>query len=218
MVKSAPAAAAARHRAALAALSLGRPSTGKSTKVLKADVRQLQRYLGKSCPHFGKKGVVQFFAPGNAKGTEISSAPPRFNKYAGWAEWENAIFLWVNAVGGSFENTFRNGGSQVSWYVGGQKPSEKSPIVKRLLSKARGETEQKKTKIILFVRPRATEPYVVCGPCAYVAHNARKKGFEFTWKLQEFESLKNCADFHQLMNVAKRGGSSSTASAAAKWA
>ena len=23
-----------------------------------------------------------------------------------------------------------------------------------------------------------------------VAHNARKKGFEFTWKLQEFESLK----------------------------
>ncbi|OLP86367.1 Pentatricopeptide repeat-containing protein, chloroplastic [Symbiodinium microadriaticum] len=212
MVKTAP--AAARRRAALAALTLGRPSTGKSTKVLKADVRQLQRYLGRSCPHFGKKGVVQFFAPGNAKGTEISSAPPRFNKYAGWAEWENAIFLWVNAVGGSFENTFRNGGSQVSWYVGGQKPSEKSPIVKRLLSKARGEAEQKKTKIILFVRPRATEPYVVCGPCAYVAHNARKKGFEFTWKLQEFASLKNCADFNQLMDVAKRGGSS----AAAKWA
>mmetsp|Transcript_19734 Transcript_19734/g.37113 ORF Transcript_19734/g.37113 Transcript_19734/m.37113 type:complete len:216 (+) Transcript_19734:44-691(+) len=215
MVKVAP---AARKRAALAALTLQRPASGRSTKVLKADVKQLQRYLGKSCPHFGKKGVVQFFAPCTSRGEEGSSAPPRFNKYAGWAEWENAIFLWVNAVGGNFDNSFVNGGSQVSWYVGGQRPTERSPIVKRLLATARGEAGQKNTKVILFVRPRATDPYVVCGPCAYVAHNARKKGFEFTWKLREFAALKKCRDFNRLMCITQRQGSSSASSAAEKWA
>ena len=36
-------------------------------------------------PQKNKSGKPSLNALG---GTEISSAPPRFNKYAGWAEWE----------------------------------------------------------------------------------------------------------------------------------
>ena len=31
-------------------------------------------------------------------------------------------------------------------------------------------------QVILFIRPRSTDPYINCGPCSYVAHNARTPG------------------------------------------
>ena len=31
-------------------------------------------------------------------------------------------------------------------------------------------------QVILFIRPSATDPYIVCGPCSYVAHNAQFLG------------------------------------------
>lgn len=45
----------------------------------------MKRYRGKPCPHFGKRGVVEFFAQ-----QANDEAPPRFNKYAGFVEWQNA--------------------------------------------------------------------------------------------------------------------------------
>ena len=86
-------------------------------------------------------------------------------------------------MGGSFENTFTKGGRQVTWYVGGVRPTEKSPIVRRLLE------NDAKTHVVLFVRKKATEPYVHCGELGYVAHNPKKKGFQFTWALKDFEIL-----------------------------
>merc|ERR1719389_1463990 len=121
----------------------------------------LRRHLGKKCPHFGKKGVVQLSAGPKA------AASPRFNKYAGWAEWRNAVLLWVNALGGSFVNNFTMGGRRVTWYVGGANPTDSSPIVKRLLAARKDNTQ-----VILFVRRSATEPYVMCGRVGYVRHDA----------------------------------------------
>eukprot|EP00931_Biecheleriopsis_adriatica_P105306 TRINITY_DN79868_c0_g1_i1.p1 TRINITY_DN79868_c0_g1~~TRINITY_DN79868_c0_g1_i1.p1 ORF type:complete len:253 (-),score=49.46 TRINITY_DN79868_c0_g1_i1:29-751(-) len=209
-------------RKALASLVLQRPATGPSTKAVSADLTQLKRYLGRACPHFGKRGVIQLFAPQPSTGarsagrSELPAGPPRFNKYAGWAEWKNAIFLWVNAVGGNFTNAFVRGGQEVSWYVGGQKPTEQSPIVKRLLAFSRQEAAEKNTKVIMFVRPRESEPYIVCGACTYVGHNDKKKGFEFKWQLRDFGALQKCSDFNRLMAVAKPSGRS--AATAAKWA
>lgn len=194
----------------LAEMMLQRPATGKSTKTLKADINALRRFRGKACPHFGKRGVVEFFAQ-QSQGDGEASAPPRFNKYAGWVEWQNAIFLWVNAVGGSFDNAFANGGQQINWYVGGVNPTERSPVVRRLLAL------QRDTQVILFIRPRSTDPYINCGPCSYVAHNARKKGFEFTWSLKEFSSLKKSEAFQGIM-AATKAGAKKHARQAAKWA
>ncbi|CAK9040512.1 unnamed protein product [Durusdinium trenchii] len=168
------------------------------------DSRRLQEVLlqrpatGKACPHFGKRGVVEFFAERGGDAPSGAArpatwAPPRFNKYAGWVEWRNAIFLWVNAMGGSFDNAFAKGGQHISWYVGGANPTERSPIVQRLLSLKRD------TQVILFIRPRATDPYINCGPCNYVAHNPRKKGFEFTWSLKDFNSLQKSEAFKEIM-------------------
>eukprot|EP00434_Breviolum_minutum_P027764 symbB.v1.2.024559.t1/scaffold2334.1/size145401/1 len=178
----------------LAQILLQRPATGSSTKMLKADLSALRRFRGKACPHFGKRGVVEFFA----QQSDGETAPPRFNKYAGWVEWKNAIFLWVNAVGGSFENAFANGGQKICWYVGGTNPTERSPVVRRLLSLKRD------TQVILFIRPSGTDPYIVCGPCSYVAHNAQKKGFEFTWSLNNFASLKKCEAFQEIIAATQR--------------
>ena len=190
----------------LAQILLQRPATGSSTKMLKADLSALRRFRGKACPHFGKRGVVEFFA----QQSDGETAPPRFNKYAGWVEWKNAIFLWVNAVGGSFENAFANGGQKICWYVGGTNPTERSPVVRRLLSLKRD------TQVILFIRPSGTDPYIVCGPCSYVAHNAQKKGFEFTWSLNNFASLKKCEAFQEIIAATQRP--TKRARTAAKWA
>eukprot|EP00929_Paragymnodinium_shiwhaense_P007853 TRINITY_DN111768_c0_g1_i1.p1 TRINITY_DN111768_c0_g1~~TRINITY_DN111768_c0_g1_i1.p1 ORF type:complete len:242 (-),score=35.34 TRINITY_DN111768_c0_g1_i1:210-935(-) len=214
----------------LASLSLNRPATGPSTKAVEANLSILQKHLGHHCPHFGKKGVVQLAAPvtsaaSSSRSTSASAAAgglPRFNKYAGWVEWRNAIFVWMNASGGSFTNTFRRGGSQVNWYVGGANPTEKSPIVKRLLSIAnRDDAKESKTRIMLFCRRLATEPYVYCGNVKYLRHDAKKKGFEFTWQLRDVEKLKAQPGFKRILTcsaIGKKGSAEANAAAAAKWA
>jgi len=188
----------------LAELTLQRPSSGVSTKTLRADLARLRRHLGKPCPHFGKKGVVQLATPAK------SENPPRFNKYAGYVEWQNAVFLWVNAAGGKFTNTFRRGGREVDWYVGGANPTEASPIVRRLL----GQGQTKTPLVCLFMRGQPTEPYVYCGACNYVAHNQCKKGFEFTWSLRDFDAVAKKPEFSSLMRPV---ASTSTVRTSSRW-
>mmetsp|Transcript_47398 Transcript_47398/g.126877 ORF Transcript_47398/g.126877 Transcript_47398/m.126877 type:complete len:230 (-) Transcript_47398:78-767(-) len=205
-------------RRALAELVLQRPSSGTSTKALKADLALLKKHLGIPCPHFGKKGVVQLAAPSSEAG-----APPKFNKYAGWVEWENAIFLWVNATGGSFDNTFKLDGRQVNWYVGGTNPTDKSPIIKRLLALSDGAAPSAAAQVCLFVRSLATEPYIYCGNCGYLGHDAKKKGFEFTWRLRDFPKLTKAGAFQQLLqsqrpSKATAVRSKAAATAATRWA
>lgn len=214
-------------RKALAAFVLQRPSAGASTKTLCADLKRLRSYLGKPVPFFGKRGVLQLAAPvgktgegaeeEGSSGAAAAAAPPRFNKYAGWAEWQNAIFLWVNASGGSFANAFTRGGRQVNWFVGGAHPTERSPIVQRLLSASRREKAERRTRVLLFVRRRATEPYINCGACGYVAHNAKKKGFEFSWELRDFGALCASPSFQALLNADKSTAPAGRA-AAMRWA
>lgn len=214
---------------ALAALVLRRPAKGASTKTLDANLAGLRPHLGRKCPHFGKRGVVQLGAPPSssaprkAKGSIEADAPPKFNKYAGWVEWKNAIFLWVNAFGGNFVNSFSGNGRQVTWYVGGAKPTESSPIVGRLLRASRGQAPEAKTKVLLFVRELATEPYLYCGGVSYVSHNPSKKGFEFTFRLQDHTGLQKIEGFRSLLDAAKQDGQASSKSApvrraAARWA
>lgn len=209
---------------AIADLVLRRPSQGPSTKTLHAGLDQLRPHLGRPCPHFGKRGVVQLasVAPTTKKGAKQEAlGPPRFNKYAGWVEWQNAIFLWVNAAGGNFTNTFTNGGKQVTWYVGGANPTEKSPIVGRLLSISKN-VDRAKTQVLLFCRERGTEPYVYCGSLGYVAHDATKKGFEFTWRLKEHARLSKTDGFQTLLDAAANdascGAKKSVRRTVARWA
>eukprot|EP00747_Dinoflagellata_sp_TGD_P186110 gnl/TRDRNA2_/TRDRNA2_42981_c0_seq1.p1 gnl/TRDRNA2_/TRDRNA2_42981_c0~~gnl/TRDRNA2_/TRDRNA2_42981_c0_seq1.p1 ORF type:complete len:262 (+),score=48.44 gnl/TRDRNA2_/TRDRNA2_42981_c0_seq1:75-788(+) len=206
-------------RKALAQFVLQRPAAGESTKVLQADLERLRPHLGRHCPHFGKKGVVQLAAPSKKASKVGSSAtgPPRFNKYAGWVEWKNVIFLWVNAVGGSFTNSFTRAGRQVNWYVGGANPTEKSPIVRRLIAAECGEASERNTRILLFVRRLSTEPYVYCGDCKCLSHDSKKKGFEFTWELRDHAKLSSAPAFQRLLG-SQKGGSTAKQAAALRWA
>lgn len=208
----------------LAALVLQRPAQGESTKALNADLNKLQPHLGRKCPHFGKKGVLQIAAPAGkskqGKGKCELNAPPRFNKYAGWAEWNNSIFLWVNAAGGNFVNTFKSGGQKVTWYVGGANPTLTSPIVGRLLRTSKGQAPDANTRVLLFVRELATEPYMYCGGLSYLSHDPSKKGFEFTWRLQDHARLQKTEGFKTLLKAARGDGpkASKTARTASRWA
>merc|ERR1712194_365617 len=183
-----------------------------------ADLQTLKRHLGIPCPHFGKRGVVQLGQKCSQKKAK-GSAPPKFNKYAGWVEWKNAIFLWVNAMGGSFVNSFAKEGAEVNWFVGGA-ATVKSPIVKRLLQIGAGSQAEKATQVLLFVRPLATEPYLCCGRCAYVGHNAKKKGFEFSWRLEDHAALKKSSHFQNLLALQAPGKGKTTAAkrASQRWA
>lgn len=184
-------------RKSLADLVLQRPASGMSTKCLRADLNILMKHIGQLCPHFGKRGVVQLSSPSKSKGSEnVSSSPPKFNKFAGWVEWENAVFLWVNATGGSFDNIFQPGGI-INWYVGGANPTAKSPIVQKLLTSSKNNCVQ----VFLFVRCRSTEPYVCCGECNYVRHDENKVGFEFTWKLKDWPRLQKSPSFQELLRI-----------------
>mmetsp|Transcript_25357 Transcript_25357/g.58964 ORF Transcript_25357/g.58964 Transcript_25357/m.58964 type:complete len:220 (+) Transcript_25357:87-746(+) len=186
------------RRRTLAALSLGRPAAGPFAREVRADLARLRRSVGQPCPHFGKKGVLQFAMKRTGAEAAHPLGPPRFNKYAGWVEWRNAVFLWINATGGSFANTFKKGGRQVTWYVGGPRPSDKSPIVKRLLA-----DDGDSTSVELFIRKHATTPYVYCGSCKRVSHNSATKGFEFTWELEDYEALKGKPAFKDLLSKKK---------------
>mmetsp|Transcript_22960 Transcript_22960/g.34515 ORF Transcript_22960/g.34515 Transcript_22960/m.34515 type:complete len:245 (-) Transcript_22960:189-923(-) len=208
-----------RQRQRLARLVLQRPASGKSTKELSANLRSLGRHLGKHCPHFGKKGVVQLAAPQLAsaalEGAE-EIGPPKFNKYAGWVEWKNTVFLWVNAVGGSFDNNFRANGREVNWYVGGANPSDSSPIVKRLLTLSSSRAAKPGFEVCLFVRARATEPYVFCGRCNYRGHNGQRKGYEFNWRLSDYPKLVKCPAFRELLALQKPAAAAAVATAATR--
>lgn len=223
---------------ALAALVLHRPAQGASTKALNADLAGLRPHLGKKCPHFGKRGVLQLAAPASssdkasskvlrhAKGSlaDKIDAPPRFNKYAGWVEWKNAIFLWLNAAGGNFVNTFSAKGRRVTWYVGGANPTINSPIVGRLLLASKSQAPETNTRVLLFARERASEPYVHCGGVDYISHDPKKKGFEFTFELQDYAQLTKTSDFQRLLDAAKNDGkptpkqAGKAGKAAARWA
>mmetsp|Transcript_40480 Transcript_40480/g.93064 ORF Transcript_40480/g.93064 Transcript_40480/m.93064 type:complete len:217 (+) Transcript_40480:109-759(+) len=197
----------ASRRRALAELTLARPASGPFAREVKADLPKLRKNLGRPCPHFGKKGVLQFAMSRSAQASNPAAAP-RFNKYAGWVEWKNAVFLWINAQGGLYVNTFKRSGRQVTWYVGGPRPSVTSPIVKRLLAAS------KDTSVELFVRKHATTPYVYCGSCKYVAHDDTKKGFEFTWELANFDALAGQPAFRDLLSKRRTAAER----AASRWA
>jgi hypothetical protein len=181
-------------------------SQGAFARELNADLKKVDKELGLPMDSI-KRGVLAACA-----GPKVI-APPRFNKYAGWAEWQNAIILWVNVCGGSFSNSFTHGGSQVNWYVGGTHPSEKSPIVQRLLGLDR---TKRAPQVLMFARPTATEPYVNCGVVKYVAHDARKQGFEFTWRLRDIGTLSKRPDFRRILDAQSPGRAASRA--AIKWA
>merc|ERR1712183_532197 len=125
---------------------------------------------------------------------------------------------WVNASGGSFDNTFQKGGQRVNWYVGGKRPTTESPIVKRLLNATRGLAPEKKTLVHLFVRPRATEPYINCGVCKYAGHDPKKTGFEFTWQLRDFAALSKATAFRQMVEAQKGSPHGCAIDVAARWA
>lgn len=43
---------------------------------------------------------------------------PKFNKYSGVAEWNNAVFLWVNVDGNTYGNSFYSEGRYITWFGG----------------------------------------------------------------------------------------------------
>eukprot|EP00930_Biecheleria_cincta_P075037 TRINITY_DN62233_c0_g1_i1.p1 TRINITY_DN62233_c0_g1~~TRINITY_DN62233_c0_g1_i1.p1 ORF type:complete len:285 (-),score=35.56 TRINITY_DN62233_c0_g1_i1:179-1033(-) len=211
-----------KTRAELERLSLNRPedrfqthsAADVSTKELDADLKMMERYLGKPMPAVGKSCVLRLAVRSrDQKATQ--GRTPTHNWRMGWAEWRNAVFLWVNLEGGnslnmgSSRNMLSKNGREVTWFVGGANPIEATPVVSRLLQISRGDkrhlpssTVAKKGKqkpflspqeaeavVLLFVRKHADEPYINCGRLSKRSHNSKVEGFKFIWTLKDFAAL-----------------------------
>merc|ERR1712194_608144 len=164
---------------------------------------------GKHMPALGKRTVLQIAVrKQDQKGT--GGKTPTHNWRMGWAEWRNAVFLFVNAEGGkrNFNNTFSKGGRQISWFVGGANPTIDSPVVRRLLHRDM-MTKKEGAKVacsspatvLLFVRKHADEPFVNCGRLAHRSHDSKTIGFKFTWDLQDFQALNKGSEAFQRILV-----------------
>lgn len=213
-----------KARAELERLALNRPedrfqthsAADVSTKQLDANLKIMDRYLGKPMPAVGKSCVLRLaVAKRDQKATQGKT--PTHNWRMGFAEWRNAVFLFVNLEGGSSlntgtsQNTLSKSGREVIWFVGGANPTKSTPVVSRLLKISCGGKRQlpvsaiaRKGKrqpdcspreaepvVLLFVRKCADEPYINCGRLWKRSHNPKIKGFKFVWVLKDVRALRH---------------------------
>ena len=68
--------------------------------------------LGEPIDDYGKAAIMAL----SNNGTQ-----PKFSKYAGFCEWQNCVYLWVNIMKGkgiNYGNTFNEIGRFITWFGG----------------------------------------------------------------------------------------------------
>ncbi|CAN0045650.1 unnamed protein product, partial [Ectocarpus fasciculatus] len=142
--------------------------------------------LGHPMSTFGKAAVM---AAANG-GKE-----PKFSKFPGVVEWQNALFLWVNvaAPDNEYHNEFLEGGKAITWF-GGSKMWRGCPKVQRLLSsigtQVQGEVSRsgQHDVVLLFVRvPRGN--YISLGRVSCRSADLTTHPIRMTWALEDFDRL-----------------------------
>lgn len=198
---------AAGAAAMRSALESREPAERGSTRGVRVDVPALLR--GGLGEHVAgpstKASVVALLAGAGGSGRQM----PRFSKYAGGLEWENAVSLFINIGGSDYNNTFSHGGQRVSWF-GGSKMHLDTPLVQRLLTGAEAEEEggeggEGAATVLLFCREvgRETGAYVCCGRLRYVQH-WQVHPLKFEWDLLDFDELAaSKPPFKALMRLAR---------------
>lgn len=172
------------------------PPSADSSRALKAqlDVLLGDDILGKKVDGYGKLAVMALANGGKA---------PRFNKYSGFVEWSNSVFLWVNLGDDKSEypNQFSDGGKYITWF-GGSKVHEESDIIKRLISlgkKSDTPTTPVSDSILLFARLQG-ESYCCLGRLSHAKYDLKSHPVSFLWSLQDFDKIKSTKDFKDLLD------------------
>lgn len=128
---------------------------------------------------------------------------PRYNKYSGVLEWDNAVMLWVNVGGQDYGNFFLEKGRKMTWY-GGKSHYEDSPVIRRLLPAEKGGSA---APVLLFCRaPHAMKksqqtPYLCCGQLEYVSHDPDARPLQFVWKLKDWARVAEAALFQRMLSI-----------------
>jgi hypothetical protein len=102
---------------------------------------------------------------------------PKFSKYSGIQPFNNAILLFINADGCSYENMFKllpNHGVRIAWFAQDRHTME-TPIIQRLVTSTCD-------RIFLFVRNQG-EPYLSCGELKLFEYKANTKPIRFEFDL-----------------------------------
>ena len=141
--------------------------------------------------------------------TKRPPAPPRFSKYSGIQEWNNAVALFVNVGGGTgYANVWSDGCRKMAWFAQpGQSPETR--VIKRMLehhhqtSGAEGgqAEDSKPTPILLFIR-NVGEAYVFCGNVTVVPGelSLSSRPMRFTWQLSDYDTLMRSNDWQTLVD------------------
>lgn len=101
--------------------------------------------LAQPIEEFGKAAVMALSVCGANGLSRSTQTSVRFNKFSGVAEWQNALFLWVNLPSegtlGQFDNAFSAGGRHMMWF-GGSTMHAESRVVQRLIHASNRCVEQ----------------------------------------------------------------------------
>lgn len=157
-----------------------------SSKNLNADVDSLVlSLLGKRLPRLGawKESCFRALCPGKE---------PKFNKYAGIAEFRNAIVLFLNMQtdgtgGGSYDNKiFRDkSGRYLLDYYASEKQNTETPVIKRLRTKS--------DQVVLFARPVANgspaEAYYFAGRMELDEEDTSRVPLLFRFEMLDAEGI-----------------------------
>jgi hypothetical protein len=120
-VKAEPRAASSDHSDA-ARSSL---SSKDLDAVLPCDVVE----IGDEIPPLGTlvKAAVMCLLNGNQR-------IPKFNKMSGIQEFKNAVALFVNIRGCSYENSWLSGGARITWFAQ-DRQTQDTPVIQRLINR-----------------------------------------------------------------------------------
>jgi hypothetical protein len=143
--------------------------------------------LGLPIEEYGKAAVMKLSMP------SPFNVNPRFNKYAGVAEFLNCLYLWVNISSSAasnnesyrYENSFLNNGRAMQWF-GGSKMTAESRLARRLLSMD--------AVVLLFVRVDAGN-YISLGRVRPRSCDVSLEPLAVTWELIDYEALRDSTHF-----------------------
>jgi hypothetical protein len=133
-----------------------------------------------------------------------STSPPKFSKYSGIQEWENAVCLFVNISsknGQVYKNLFLDDYKRMTWFA--QKHAhEETPVVIRLVeltTRAAMSGSTGRDPVLLFCR-REGEPYIFCGRVELSEYYQDHRPIKFIWTLVDRDQLMTSLDFFNILN------------------
>lgn len=166
----------------------------KGTRELDVHIEQLQ-----------SEWVGETFRPDNGGGAmkeavmnRVATEAPRFSKYAGAQQFQNAIVLFANVGGSDYQNVFhvrQDNLVEMDWFTSASPASE---LVERLCTK--------ETSVFLFLR-LVGEAYMCCGPVTVESFSVNVKPIKFRILIvKSVELLQRSSDdvntsFQQLVNA-----------------